>query len=161
MDDKQKIREKVLPKAVLQAMTPEALEAIPQGQRVDEYVVIRCFPFRIGRESRLRRVDGRVERVERPKRAEREPNNDLYLLDKGKLLNISREHLRIEKTADGYMLVDRGSACGTRIEGQVLGGEDAGGQRVLQDGDVVALGTATTPYRYRFVALEDETAAPG
>jgi len=155
MDEKQKIIEKVIPLAVLQAMTLEALEAVPQGQRIDGYVLIHRFPFRMGRESRVRRSHGVIERIERPKLAEREPGNDLYLMDQGKLLNISRRHLVIEKTADGYLLVDRGSACGTMVNGRSVGAEERGGKVPLRDGDVIVLGTASSPYRYKFIVLVD------
>jgi pSer/pThr/pTyr-binding forkhead associated (FHA) protein len=154
MDEKRKILDEVMPRAVLKAMTAAATEAIPQAQRVGELVVIRKFPFRIGRESRVRNSNGRIERIERPKLADREPNNDLYLIDSGKRLNISREHLQIEKHADVYLLVDRGSACGTKIEGEPVGGKDAGGTTVIRDGDTITIGTASSPYRYRFTVLE-------
>lgn len=153
MDEKKKILEQVMPKAVLRAMTAEAAEAIPQGQRIGELVAIRSYPFRIGRESRIRRVDGRIERIERPKLEQREPNNDLYLVDKGKLLNISREHLRIEKDGDGYLLVDRGSACGITVGGNFVGGSDSGGGLSLRDGDVFGIGTTASPYLYAFIVL--------
>lgn len=67
MDEKEKkaILEKVTPRAVLKALTAEALEAIPAGQRIVDMVVIRFFPFEIGRESRVREVHGNIERVER------------------------------------------------------------------------------------------------
>lgn len=155
MNDKQKILEQVMPRAVLKALTVEAMEAVPSSQRVGEYVVIRSFPFRVGRESRLRRTDGRIERIERAKMAEREPGNDLYLLDKGKLLNISREHLQLEKTSGGYQLVDRGSACGTRVAGRSVGGEARGGRCELQDGDEIVFGTGSSPYRFTFHSLEN------
>lgn len=154
MDDKQSVLLRVTPRAVLKAMTDEALEAIPMNQRIDDLVVIRKFPFRVGRESRVRKVDGRLERVERAKLDDREPNNDLYLMDKGKLLNISREHLKIEKVDEGYRLVDRGSACGTKVDGEPVGGEDSGGTGKLLDGDVIAIGTVSTPYLYQFIVLE-------
>ena len=64
MDEKRKIAEIVKVRAVLKALTPEAIEAIPQPQRVNDMVIIRKFPFRIGRESRVRMVDGRIVRVE-------------------------------------------------------------------------------------------------
>lgn len=156
MDEKRKIFDQVMPRAVLRAMTTEAREAIPQSQRIGELVVIRTFPFRIGRESRVRRVDGKIERIERPKRGDRKANNDLYLVDKGRLLNISREHLQIEKKVDGYVLVDRGSACGTRIDGASIGETDPGGTGVLKDGDTFAIGIAGTPYLYSFIVLEEE-----
>jgi hypothetical protein len=156
MDEKRKILDEIMPRAVLKAMSAEAEEAIPQNQRIDDLVVIRKFPFRIGRESRVRTVNGRLERTERPKMGDREPNNDLYLIDSGKLLNISREHLQIEKEAKGYMLLDRGSACGTKIDGIAVGGEDNGGKAELKDGDVFAIGTAATPFLYKFIVLEEK-----
>jgi pSer/pThr/pTyr-binding forkhead associated (FHA) protein len=156
MDEKRKILDKIMPRAVLKAMSAEAVEAIPQNQRVDDMVVIRTFPFRIGRESRVRSVNGILERTERSKMADREPNNDLYLVDAGKLLNISREHLQIEKQSDSYTLLDRGSACGTKVEGLAVGGEDSGGTATLRDGDVISIGTSTTPYVYRFIVLDEE-----
>ncbi len=156
MDEKRKILDVIMVRAVLKAMSAEAVEAIPQNQRIDDMVVIRKFPFRIGRESRVRTVNGRLERTERPKMSDREPNNDLYLIDSGKLLNISREHLQIEKQGESYILLDRGSACGTKIEGVAVGGEDNGGQAVLKDGDVFAIGTAATPFLYRFIVLDDK-----
>ncbi len=68
------------------------------------------------------------------------------------MLNISREHFQIESTAEGYLLVDRGSACGTTVGGIHVGGNDSGGSAVLKDGDVIGIGTETTPYLYTFVA---------
>jgi pSer/pThr/pTyr-binding forkhead associated (FHA) protein len=153
MENKKKIFEQVMPKAVLRAITAEAAEAVPQTQRIGELVAIRSFPFRIGRESRIRRVDGRIERIERQKPELRGPNNDLYLVDKGKLLNISREHLQIEKNGDGYKLVDRGSACGITIGGTSVGGADSGARISLRDGDIFGIGTTGTPYLYAFIVL--------
>lgn len=155
MDEKETILMDVLPKAVLQALTPEAREAVPAAQLVGDAVVILEFPFRVGRESRIRKVDGRIERIERPKGKEGPPNNDLYLLDRGQLLNISREHFQIEKVADGYVLVDRGSACGTRVGDELVGSGDVGGRSILRDGDVIAAGTKGTPYRFRFYSFEE------
>ncbi len=154
MDEKRKILAAIRPRAVLKALTVEAVEAIPQGQRIGDLVVIRSFPFRIGRESRVRKVDGRMARIERPKLADREPNNDLYLLDKGELLNISREHLQIEESDDGLCVFDRGSACGTRVADSVIGGEDRGGKCALRDGDEITVGVSGSPYRFRFIALD-------
>ncbi len=153
MDDKKQLLESFVPIAVLEAVTPDAAEALPQHQVVAGAVPIRHLPFRIGRESRIRKVDGRIERVERPKLDDREPNNDLYLVDRGHLLNISREHLLIDDRDGVWLLIDRGSACGTKVNDEPVGGEDRGGSRTLQDGDVITIGTMDSPYRYRFVDL--------
>jgi pSer/pThr/pTyr-binding forkhead associated (FHA) protein len=154
MDEKRKILENVIPRAVLKALSHEAKEATPQGQCIDDLIIIRKFPFRIGRESRVRKIDGRDEPVERKKLDNREANNDLYLVDRGELLNISREHLQIEKTESGYRLVDRRSACGTKINGVAIGGNDIGGSIALHDGEVIGIGSKSSPYLYKFITLD-------
>ena len=142
-----------MPVAALEALTPDAALAVPQSQIINGLICIRRFPFRIGRESRVKNVNGRIERIERPKLDDREPNNDLYLIDHGQLLNISREHLLIEQSGNGYVLVDRGSACGTKINDNPVGGSDEGGSGLLQDGDIITIGTMESPYRYRYIDL--------
>lgn len=152
MEDKRAILAILVPRAVLKALTPEAERAVPDGMIESGYVSIRRFPFRIGRESRGTLVDGRFHRIERPRDGRQEPNNDLYLVDEGPRLHISREHLRIERTDAGYLLVDRGSSCGASAGGVRLG---AGTDRTcvpLRDGDTIAIGTDATPFLYRFIA---------
>ena len=155
MDLKDIILSEIAPRAVLQALTPEALEAVPQGLLVGDKVVIRDFPFRVGRESRVRKIDGKMERIERPKRDNLSPTNDLYLIDRGQRLNISREHFQIEVDAAGYVLRDRGSACGTKIDELRVGGEDTPGRHALRDGDVIAVGAKGTPYRFKFISFDE------
>ncbi len=152
MEDKQAILKLLAPKAVLKAMTAEAELAVPDGKIESGFISIRQFPFRVGRESRGTIVDGDFQRSERPRFEDRVPDNNLYLVDGAPLLNISREHFQIESTAEGYLLVDRGSACGTTVGGIHVGGNDSGGSAVLKDGDVIGIGTETTPYLYTFVA---------
>ncbi len=152
MDDKKAILQLLLPKAVLRAMTPEADSAVPGGMIKSGLVSIQSFPFRVGRESRGLLVDGKFVRFERPRFGDHEPDNDLYLIDAGELLNISREHFRIESTAEGYLLVDRDSACGTTVNGVRIGGGDAGGSAPLKDGDTIGIGTESTPYLFTFVS---------
>ena len=157
MVDKKQIREMFRLLAVLEALTPEALAAVPQANIVNGYIPVRKFPYRIGRESRVLVVEGRIERVERPKLNQVEPTNDLFLLDGGALLNISREHLQIERLERGYVLTDRGSASGTKVNMQPVGGDDRGGHIAIQDGDEIIIGTKASPYRYRFIVLEEQT----
>ena len=52
---------------------------------------------------------------------------------------VSRQHARLQQTAQGWTLVDLGSTNGTRVNGQPL---KAHAPYALQPGDRVALGTA-------------------
>lgn len=153
MDDKQTILTILSPKAALRALTPEAERAVPDGMMVAGLISIWHFPFKIGRESRGAIVDGDFVRTERPRFGERRPKNDLYLVDAVEPLEISREHFQIESSAEGYVLVDRASACGTGVGELHIGGSDSGGSAPLKDGDTIAIGTESTPYRYTFIAL--------
>jgi len=132
---------------VLLPLTPEAEESI-QGKEIR----LEPFPFRVGRESRLRMVNGVLRPMERRK-LHAPPNNELYLIDRGERLNVSREHFQIEKRReDGtYELVDRGSACGTIVGGHVVGGRDKGGRCPLKDGDVIVVGTSKSLLVFRFL----------
>ena len=159
MNDKLAILSEFFPKAVLQAMTTETIEAVPGHLLRGDCVAITSFPFRVGRESRVIEVGGKLQPLERPKKDDSPPTNDLYLVDRGHRLNISREHFQIEKRADGYFLVDRGSACGTKIEGVNVGGDDMGGFTALQDGAVIAVGSVGTPYVFRFLTFDEYSLA--
>ena len=155
MESKQAILARLTPRAALKALTPEAAAAVSSAQIADGMVGIRSFPFRVGRESRGKVVDGVFHRIERPQRVQGSPtNNELYLVDAGAMLQISREHFRIERTAAGFQVVDRGSMCGTSVGGVRIGGDEKGGTAPLRDGDEIHVGTEVTPYRYTFIALE-------
>lgn len=155
MDPKLIFLQKYLPRAILFALTPETVDATPQGVLQDDSIIIYKFPFRVGRESRVIKLDGRVERVERPKTDGSEANNDLYLVDRGIRMNISREHFLIEWRDNDYFLVDRGSACGTKVKGVNVGGEDSGGAIRLKDGDVISVGAKGTPYVFKFITFDE------
>ncbi len=105
----------------------------------------------MGRESRVGFVDGAYRTLERRKGGG-VPNNDLYVIDRGDKLNISREHFQIEREDDGsYWLVDRGSACGTAVDGAAVGGHDHAGRLPLKPGSTIRVGIATSPYQFEFV----------
>jgi len=154
MSEKRLILEKVVPVAVLKALTSAAQQAVPQAMLIAGCIPIRNFPFRVGRESRVKIVDGRVERIEREKAGTSRPTNDLYLVDDGHLLNISREHFQLEKDGDRYYLYDKGSACGTLVEDRAVGGKDADETIELHDGDIITVGTSQSPYVYQFITLD-------
>ena len=99
-------------------------------------------------------IAGEYRSVERRESTE-VPTNDLYMLDMGEKLNVSREHFQIEQDVDGsYILVDLGSACGTIVDDQPVGGHDEGGRAVLQNGSTIRVGTKTSPFLYTFVVPE-------
>ena len=150
MDEKLTLLLAMLPKALLMPLTQEALAAVPAHDLTAGYVGIHSFPFRVGRESRVVETGGQPELDERRERGNREPNNDLYLVDSGMRLHISRAHFQIEKDKLGYLLVDRGSVCGTLISGQVIERNTR-----LKDGDVIGVGAVGTPYIYRFVSFDE------
>lgn len=108
------------------------------------------FPFRVGREARTHLAGATPETSERREVVGR-PNNDLYVKDMGKPLNVSREHFQIEENSDGsYELVDRGSACGTVVGGYIVGGDYTGGRCTLKFGDDIIVGTPQSPIVFKF-----------
>ncbi len=155
MDDKRKILEILFPKAVLKAMTQEARAAIPVGMQVAGMVSIHEFPFRVGRESRVIMLNNKVHRIERSTNRNTTFNNDMYLMDTGARLQISREHFQIEQTADGYLLVDRGSHCGLTVDGKRVGNGKDVMSMLLPDGAVIGVGTFESHYLYTFIANFD------
>ena len=152
IDDKRRILQTLFPKAVLKAVTPSTLFAIPAGLAVDGMVVIHSLPFRVGRESRVVLIDGKVHRIERSRTNDDKGINDLYLMDGGELLQISREHFSIEATADGgFRVVDRGSKCGLTVAGKRIGAKSGVGSAPLHDGDLIVIGTAESAYQFVFI----------
>lgn len=133
-------------KCILEALTPEA-----EASMGSESMEITHFPFRVGRESRLSLINGELTVSERRRSdASASPSNDLYLLDHGHRLNVSRSHFHIDKTEDGYCIVDRESACGTIVGEMSIGGTDKGGKASLASGDVIVVGTSQSPFVFRF-----------
>ncbi len=154
MEDKKSLLKRITPVAVLKAITPEARSTITKNCLGDEIIGILEFPFRIGRESRIEKVDGKLVLCERQKISNSKPNNDIYLVDNEPFLQISRQHLQIEKTETGYLVSDKGSACGTMINTQKIGGEDKGGTCEVKDGDTIKIGAEDSHYIFKFITLD-------
>jgi FHA domain len=127
----------------LVALTEEARTAL----RGEQHVIER-FPFKVGRESRL--AGRKAWHVTERRAGGAPPLNDLYLLEPGEVLNVSREHFAIEHDGDRHVLVDRGSACGTLVEGRLVGGDRSGGRAELHDHDVIIVGTSASPFVFKF-----------
>lgn len=117
---------------------------------VDEIKMMK-FPYRVGREARTHLM-AKLPIFGERRNTRAQPNNDLYIRDMGRPLNVSREHFLIEKHEDGsYELIDRGSACGTIVNGNVIGGEYTGGRCPLFDGDTIVVGTHESAIAFEFV----------
>lgn len=132
----------------LKALTPEAKAALH-----GEYLKITRFPFRVGRESR--EFDRPIDYLKDRRRPDSASNNDLYLFEPGNVLNVSREHFLIDAKDDKYVLVDRGSYCGTLVEGELVGEKRKGGWRELADNDVIIVGTSESTFIFKFLISED------
>ena len=132
--------------AGLSALTPEAKDALGGAE-----LSVTQFPFRVGLDSRgATRAVARI--VMDRRRAGSRPNNDLYLAEQEPATNVSREHFQIEHNGAQYVLVDRQSACGTLVEGRLVGSKQAGGAVPLRDGDVIIVGTSASRFVFKFRA---------
>ncbi len=107
------------------------------------------FPFRFGRESR-RKKEGVMHLYREKRRSGCKPNNDFYLFDLGKYLNISREHFQIDRVNEKYYISDRGSTCGTIINRKVSLKDTPGKRYELQHGDTITVGKPDSRYIYTF-----------
>ena len=155
MTDKKKLLETILPVAVLKALNPATELAVSPSVMIAGMIPLRLFPFRVGRETRVKIVDGRVERVERLRSDITKPSNDLYLVDEGRMLNISREHFQIEKDDNTFYLHDRGSSHGTIIGDYKIGGNASEDTVELKDGDTIIIGNEESPYLFKFIVFDD------
>jgi hypothetical protein len=134
------------PVPVLYPLTEEAEQSIK-----DREIKLDKFPFRIGRQSRSNGRNGSGGKFDR-RLPGNSPNNDYYLIDGGRHLNISREHLQIEKREDGsYEVLDRGSTCGTSVDDHHIGGSNKKVRYPLKKGSILVLGTPGSPYVFKFL----------
>lgn len=134
---------------VLKALTPE-MELAFRGPSL----AVQDMPFRIGRESRDPRTARSLPPDLHERRANQSPrSNDLYIVDPGPRLFISRQHLLIERRENGFFLVDLFSACGTIVEGKVIGGDHRGGEVPLEHQDVIIIGTAASPIIFKLLMV--------
>ena len=154
-DEKKEILDSVIPKAVLKAATGEAKHSILKRFFGKDIIPIYDYPFRIGREARIEHLDDKIIIQERHGLSGHAPNNDVYLLDNGNFLQISREHCTIINNGDNeYILQDRGSSCGTLVNQVKVGDPDKENTSVLKDGDIITLGSENSKYEFKFILLD-------
>lgn len=112
----------------IEAMTPEAAEAIPSNP-----LVFTALPFKIGRKSE----DPLVQ-------------NHLEIIDQDPL-QISRHHVSIVRDGGRIGVVDRGSQLGALVDGVRIGGKRNGPGPAFFKGaeGILILGTDSSPFRYK------------
>jgi len=134
--------------AYLKALTPESKASLGGW-----LYRIPHLPFRVGRECRVSvRPLPFPESHRRPDSA---PNNDLYLLELGNVLNVSRDHFHIDRQGDTFVIIDRGSICGTLVEGEPVGEKRIGGWKPLHNNDVIIVGGSESRFLFKFVLVAD------
>jgi hypothetical protein len=136
------------PQVILEALTAQAAEAI--GGRV---VVVDRFPFRVGRWPR--RWAGRalylglLKRLRLPIGRAR---NDLFLREPELVCFVSRHHFELDRQPEGtYSLTDRGSTCGTLVNGRLVGGRGQPESCMLGCGDEIVVGDPGSGLSFRFL----------
>ena len=155
INTKKNIIKAITPRAILLPLTKIATNAIVKGQCQNDLIPMMSFPFKIGRESRLDTNDNGLFVKLRLVKNNSRPNNDIYLINDGKDLQISKEHLQIEKATSHYILKDRGSTNGTTINGVTYGGGKKVFEEVLNDGDIIKIGNNNSELKYQFLILEN------
>jgi Cyclic nucleotide-binding domain/FHA domain len=125
---------KAMPVVAIHPLTKQTEDSLPVGG-----LRIPKFPFRIGRASEAN---------------EPEPLdlNDMWLIDSHPF-NVSRNHLAIELSIDGEVMVaDRGSHLGTLVNDQLLGRTSPVRHLALERGNnTVIIGSRESPYQFRVV----------
>lgn len=152
-DLKKKLVKSFTPRAVLMPLTKEAGHSMAQ-QCQKEVIPIMEFPFKVGRESRVGENERGLFLKLRIIKSDSRPNNDIYLIDNAKYLQISKEHFEIEKTNNFYLLKDRGSSNGTTINDITYGGDRKEIQQVINDGDIIKIGSKESEYKFQFILLD-------
>ena len=109
-------------------------------------ICIERLPFKVGRENRTA-VMKLVMFVER-RLGRAPPTNDIYVVDPDH--RVSPEHFLIDFTQGKFVLTDRGSVCGTTVNGKTIGGDRRGGHTELHDEDEIVIGNAASPFVFVF-----------
>ena len=127
------------------ALTKDARAGLGTGE-----ITIERFPFKVGREYRTAAKKA-VMSVER--RLGMAPQlNDVYLVEPVRQVRhvVSREHFLIALTQEKFVLIDRGSVCGTTVNGKTIGGDRRGGHIELHDQDEITLEAKGSPFVFKF-----------
>ena len=135
-----------LPTVKFIAMTPEAELALG-----GKSLTLGGFPFRVGRESRAIPFRFPWPKERRTNRTPKGivPNNELYIREPSQVHNLSREHFLIDWKDRKLVLIDRGSVCGTMVDGKIIGGNRNRAECIINTNDVIIAGPSTSPYVFK------------
>ncbi|HPC37221.1 MAG: cyclic nucleotide-binding domain-containing protein [Candidatus Marinimicrobia bacterium] len=115
----------------LEGLTPIASQSLK-----NRTLILRKFPFKIGRESGQRREDVFID-------------NDLSLIDNIPY-NVSRNHMSINFYNGQYYILDRGSSLGTIVNKIPIGGRLSNFKAELHKGEnTVILGTSNSQFQFK------------
>ncbi|MBO8131066.1 MAG: cyclic nucleotide-binding domain-containing protein [Candidatus Marinimicrobia bacterium] len=129
--DVKSISEKDIPTITIEGLTEESKKALR-----DKKIEIKKFPFKIGRDTRLRSKDIFIE-------------NDLYIEDKPPY-NVSRNHMSINYLNGIFYVLDRGSSLGTIVNDKKIGGETNIYKTDLKEGEnIITLGSIRSPFKFK------------
>ena len=153
-ETKQSLIDSLIPTAVLMPMTKEATLSIVSANTAKSLIPMDRFPFRIGRESRISEDDRGLMVKWRMRTPLSEPNNDVYLVNTTKHMQLSKEHFLIDKTEQGYVIQDRHSTLGTKVNSNEIGLSKKPDAHLLQDGDIVKIGDEQSKLEFQFLILK-------
>lgn len=108
----------------------------------NETLVIRGFPFKIGR---IAMADSRNRHADRQ-----------LLIEDTEPYNVSKNHLLINFYEDHYYILDNGSRLGTIVNGNFIGKKTSNYKAVLNSGDnTLIVGSESSPYRFRITVTKN------
>ncbi len=115
----------------ISGMTDKAIEILNKKE-----LIIKKFPFKIGRESSHRYDAIFVD-------------NDMFIEDEMPY-NVSKNHLSINLHGNQFYVLDRGSSLGTIVNGKNIGGNISNFKAVLNKGkNTMIIGSETSPYQFK------------
>ena len=150
---KQEIINSFIPKAVLVPLTEDAKSTITLLHNRKKLIPISTFPFKIGRESRMEESDRGLFIKLRIMANSSRPNNDIYLIDNKNNIEISKEHFEISNDKDEYLIKDRNSTLGTKLNDEEIGKEKSNTLFPIKDGDIIKIGSSHSTYKFKFLIL--------
>lgn len=154
IDLKNKLINSFIPYAVLVPLTNDAKNSIIDIKKVNNVICIFHFPFKVGRESRMSENDKGLFIKLRILGDFSKPNNDIYLFNSTRNLEISKEHFQIEIIDNNFFIKDRNSTLGTKINNEEIGKEKTNKLYPLKDGDKIKIGSYDSKYDFQYLVLK-------